>query len=116
MSQHSPKIGAPVQSLAAFALSRGLVTMAEARSHIADDIAAHGLLQDFVAYQEAGLFWVFAGGPRHPPSPRCDAHAAYDRRARGPCAPAATAPTNPPPSPELMRFARFGPWIKSGRE
>lgn len=44
MSQHSPKIGAPVQSLAAFALSRGLVTMAEARSHIADDIAAHGLL------------------------------------------------------------------------
>src|SRR3546814_13440066 len=32
---------------------------------IADDIAAHGLLQNLVAYEEDGLFWVFAGGRRY---------------------------------------------------
>ena len=32
---------------------------------MADDIAAHGLLQNLVAYEEDGLFWVFAGGRRY---------------------------------------------------
>src|SRR3546814_902411 len=32
---------------------------------IADEIAAHGLLQNLVAYEEDGLFWVFAGGRRY---------------------------------------------------
>jgi ParB family chromosome partitioning protein len=31
---------------------------------IADDIAAHGLLQNLVAYEEEGCFQVFAGGRR----------------------------------------------------
>ena len=32
---------------------------------MADDIAAHGLLQNLVAYEEDDLFWVFAGGRRY---------------------------------------------------
>lgn len=32
---------------------------------MADDIHAHGLLQNLVAYEEDGLFWVFAGGRRY---------------------------------------------------
>ncbi|MBB4642707.1 ParB/RepB/Spo0J family partition protein [Rhizorhapis suberifaciens] len=32
---------------------------------MADDIAAHGLLQNLVAYEEDGLFYVFAGGRRY---------------------------------------------------
>lgn len=32
---------------------------------MADDIAAHGLLQNLVAYEEEGLFHVFAGGRRY---------------------------------------------------
>jgi ParB family transcriptional regulator, chromosome partitioning protein len=32
---------------------------------MADDIAAHGLLQNLVAYEEDELFWVFAGGRRY---------------------------------------------------
>lgn len=32
---------------------------------MADDIAAHGLLQNLVAYEEDNLFWVFAGGRRY---------------------------------------------------
>ena len=32
---------------------------------MADDIAAHGLLQNLVAYEEDGLLWVFAGGRRY---------------------------------------------------
>lgn len=32
---------------------------------MADDIAAHGLLQNLVAYEEEGTFWVFAGGRRY---------------------------------------------------
>jgi len=32
---------------------------------MADDIYAHGLLQNLVAYEEDGLFWVFAGGRRY---------------------------------------------------
>jgi ParB family chromosome partitioning protein len=31
---------------------------------MADDIAAHGLLQNLVAYEEEGSYWVFAGGRR----------------------------------------------------
>jgi hypothetical protein len=31
---------------------------------MADDIAAHGLLQNLVAYEEDGCFQVFAGGRR----------------------------------------------------
>ena len=31
---------------------------------MADDIAAHGLLQNLVAYEEDGSYWVFAGGRR----------------------------------------------------
>lgn len=32
---------------------------------MADDIDAHGLLQNLVAYEEDGLLWVFAGGRRY---------------------------------------------------
>ncbi len=32
---------------------------------MADDIDAHGLIQNLVAYEEDGLFWVFAGGRRY---------------------------------------------------
>src|SRR3546814_8568121 len=32
---------------------------------MADDIAAHGLLQNLVAYEDEGLFYVFAGGRRY---------------------------------------------------
>ena len=32
---------------------------------MADDIHAHGLLQNLVAYEEDGLLWVFAGGRRY---------------------------------------------------
>lgn len=32
---------------------------------MADDIAAHGLLQNLIAYEEDGLFYVFAGGRRY---------------------------------------------------
>lgn len=32
---------------------------------MADDIQAHGLLQNLVAYEEDGLLWVFAGGRRY---------------------------------------------------
>ncbi|MEE3156385.1 MAG: ParB/Srx family N-terminal domain-containing protein, partial [Pseudomonadota bacterium] len=32
---------------------------------MADDIAAHGLLQNLVVYEEDDLFWVFAGGRRY---------------------------------------------------
>ena len=32
---------------------------------MADDIAAHGLLQNLVAYEEDDLVWVFAGGRRY---------------------------------------------------
>ena len=32
---------------------------------MADDIAAHGLLQNLVAYEDDGLFYVFAGGRRY---------------------------------------------------
>ena len=32
---------------------------------MADDIEAHGLLQNLVAYEEDGLLWVFAGGRRY---------------------------------------------------
>lgn len=32
---------------------------------MADDIAAHGLLQNLLAYEEDELFWVFAGGRRY---------------------------------------------------
>ena len=32
---------------------------------MADDIAAHGLLQNLVAYEEDDLLWVFAGGRRY---------------------------------------------------
>ena len=32
---------------------------------MADDIAAHGLLQNLVAYDEDGLLYVFAGGRRY---------------------------------------------------
>jgi ParB family chromosome partitioning protein len=32
---------------------------------MADDIAAHGLLQNLVAYEDNGLLWVFAGGRRY---------------------------------------------------
>lgn len=31
---------------------------------MADDLAAHGLLQNLVAYEEDGSYWVFAGGRR----------------------------------------------------
>jgi ParB family chromosome partitioning protein len=32
---------------------------------MADDIEAHGLLQNLVAYEDDGLLWVFAGGRRY---------------------------------------------------
>src|SRR3546814_13222743 len=32
---------------------------------IADEIAAHGLVQNLVAYEDEGLFYVFAGGRRY---------------------------------------------------
>ena len=32
---------------------------------MADDIDAHGLIQNLVAYEEDGLFYVFAGGRRY---------------------------------------------------
>ena len=32
---------------------------------MADDIEAHGLLQNLVAYEDEGLLWVFAGGRRY---------------------------------------------------
>ncbi len=32
---------------------------------MADDLDAHGLIQNLVAYEEDGLFWVFAGGRRY---------------------------------------------------
>ena len=32
---------------------------------MADDLAAHGLIQNLVAYEEDGLLWVFAGGRRY---------------------------------------------------
>src|SRR3546814_8952727 len=32
---------------------------------MADDIAAHGLVQNLVAYEDEGLFYVFAGGRRY---------------------------------------------------
>ncbi|MDE0945389.1 MAG: ParB N-terminal domain-containing protein, partial [Sphingobium sp.] len=32
---------------------------------MADDIDAHGLLQNLIAYEEDGLLWVFAGGRRY---------------------------------------------------
>ena len=32
---------------------------------MADDIDAHGLLQNLVAYEEDGLLYVFAGGRRY---------------------------------------------------
>ena len=32
---------------------------------MADDIAAHGLLQNLGAYEDEGLFYVFAGGRRY---------------------------------------------------
>lgn len=32
---------------------------------MADDIQAHGLLQNLVAYEDEGLLWVFAGGRRY---------------------------------------------------
>src|SRR3546814_9348596 len=32
---------------------------------MADDIAAHGLLQNLFAYEDEGLFYVFAGGRRY---------------------------------------------------
>ncbi|KKW90843.1 ParB/RepB/Spo0J family partition protein [Sphingobium chungbukense] len=32
---------------------------------MADDITAHGMLQNLVAYEEDELFWVFAGGRRY---------------------------------------------------
>lgn len=32
---------------------------------MADDIQAHGLLQNLIAYEEDGLLWVFAGGRRY---------------------------------------------------
>ena len=32
---------------------------------MADDIAAHGLLQNLVAYEDDGLLYVFAGGRRY---------------------------------------------------
>jgi ParB family chromosome partitioning protein len=32
---------------------------------MADDIDAHGLLQNLVAYEDEGLLWVFAGGRRY---------------------------------------------------
>ena len=32
---------------------------------MADDIAAHGLLQNLVAYEDEGLIYAFAGGRRY---------------------------------------------------
>ncbi len=32
---------------------------------LADDIAAHGLIQNLLAYEDSGLFHVFAGGRRY---------------------------------------------------